>query len=308
VRLERTIVTTDSGRQVRINDVWRSTDHHAHTISAHYYQVVEGYDRATNTSTQVSLKLPWVSGAFRTFTSDVLFPAPSKVPATAFVRDENTAPDGSTALPRGAISFDVAPQIHRGSSDEFTLRDEGIHVPAGGTHLVREAFVIGTTESEVAAKAAANRQAINPYRPDALIRKQGTSSYDGNNTYNTTGFHQTVLKKLHRGSTTTFFIKIQNDGTTTDSFTVKGPGSKTTMAAKYLAGATGTTNITAGVVNGSYTLHNLAPGASRIIRLAVKVNSSAHIGATGSWLVSTRSTQDSTRRDADKASVQAISG
>ena len=42
VRLERTIVTNDGGRQVHVTDVWRSTDGKPHTISAHYLQEVQG--------------------------------------------------------------------------------------------------------------------------------------------------------------------------------------------------------------------------------------------------------------------------
>ena len=73
-------------------------------------------------------------------------------------------------------------------------------------------------------------------------------------------------------------------------------------------GTTSTSGITGAVVNGTYTLHNLAAGASQIIRLTVRVKSSAHVGATASWLVTTRSLHDSTRADAAKASVRVISG
>jgi hypothetical protein len=157
VRLERTIVTDDDGRQVHVSDVWRSTDGRAHTISPHYDQRVGGTSNTGQTG--VGLKLPWLSGAYRPFTGDVLFHGPVVVPASIFVRDEIAAPEQDTDFPQGAISFDVAPtKVHRGQYNNFTLRDENIKVPAGGTALVRQDFVIGTTRSKVTAKAAANEK------------------------------------------------------------------------------------------------------------------------------------------------------
>lgn len=162
VRLERTIFTTDGGLQVHISDVWRSTDHKAHTVSPHYDQWLQGYDYTPPASpTPVGLKLPWLSHSYKTFTTDQVFPGPKSGPQTIFVRDDNTAPDGNMAFPRGAISFDAAPhQVHRASYREFTLQYATVKVPAGGTHLLREYFVIGNTDSQVAAIAAKNRKQL----------------------------------------------------------------------------------------------------------------------------------------------------
>jgi hypothetical protein len=309
VRLERTIITDDGGRQVHISDVWRSTDGHAHTISAHYDEWVSGKDTSSNSlvETAVSLKLPWLGGSFETFTSDTVFPGPARVPASVFVRNDNAAPDGNTVGPRGAVSFDVAPSgVNRRTRSEFVLRDDSITVPASGTHLVRQDFVIGTTDATVAAKAAANQARINPYRPDALIRKMGVSTYLGNNVYNATGINQSVTARTKRTRVATFIIRVQNDGTTTDSFKVKGPGSQTGFIVSYLAGAAGTTNITTAVGNGAYTLANLAPGQSRIFRLVVKVKAGVRIGALRSWLMVAWSAHDGTRRDAIKAIVRVV--
>jgi hypothetical protein len=161
-RLERTIFTTDGGRQVRISDVWRSTDRKAHTISAHNDQFVQGDDPTPpGSATLVGLKLPWISSAYKTFTIDQLISGPKRVPQTVFVRDDNTAPAGSLAFPRGAIGFDYAPHvIHRVSNEEFTLRDDNIKVRAGGAQRVREYFVMGTSDAQVAAKAAGNRKQL----------------------------------------------------------------------------------------------------------------------------------------------------
>jgi hypothetical protein len=186
----------------------------------------------------------------------------------------------------------------------FTLRDGGIRVPAGGVHVVRQSFVMGTTESEVASKAAVQRRQINPYRADGLIKKKSAVGYTGNNIYNTTGLHQSVLANTSHGGTSVFDIKVQNDGTATDSFRLNGPGDKPGFDIKYLFGASGTSNITYGVTHGSFALTNLAPGQSRIIRLVVSVKPGAQTGSVTGWLVTATSTHDHNRKDTVKAKVK----
>jgi hypothetical protein len=308
VRLERTIVTNDGGRQVHITDVWRSTNGKAHTISAHYAQFLQARDSAPpGSDTQVGLKMPWLGG-YKTFTSDKLFAGPSRVPNTVFVRDDNTAPDGNQDFPRGAISFDVVPQkVHWAANDEFRLNDEGIKVPAGGKRIVRQDFVMGATESEVATKAAANARRINPYRPDALVKKPG-GRYVGNNIYNATGYRQAMTVRTARTARAQFVVTVQNDGTATDGFKIKGPGAGLGFRVTYFAGATGTTNITSAVQNGTYRLTNLAPGTARVLRLVVKVRAGTDIGTVRAWLLTATSLHDGTRKDAVKAVVKVVSG
>jgi hypothetical protein len=306
VRLERSYFANDGGRQVHVTDVWRSTDGKAHTVSAHCDQWVEGADYSSGgfVATPVGVKLPWLSTSFKTFTSDVVYPGPAAGPRSIFVRDDKGAADGDTAFPRGAISFDLPPQkVERKANDQFTLRNDGIAIPAGGKRVIREAFVIGTTQSVVNAKAAANEQRIDPYRGDGLIKKSGATNYLGNNVYNTTGANQTTTARKYRGSKAVFDIKVQNDGTAPDTFKLKGPGGGAAFGVHYYAG---TTNITTAVENGTYKMGNLAPGGSRTVRLVITVKSGATIGAVRSWLVSVTSTHDATRRDAVKARVRVI--
>jgi Glucodextranase, domain B len=155
VQLERTIFTDDGGLQVHITDTWRSTDGAAHTISPHYDQWVFGRT-PQNVDVPVGLKLPWI-GDFQTFTADTTFPGPALGAGSVFVRGNNGAPDGSETFPLGAVSFDVAPiEVRRVENREFTLRNENVSVPAGGTTVTREDFVMGQTQATVDAKAAAN--------------------------------------------------------------------------------------------------------------------------------------------------------
>ena len=311
VRLERTIVTNGGGLQAHISDVWRSTDKKAHAISAHYGQEVEGSDRSTGGSVpvQMGLKLPWVSGSYAAYTTDTVYSGPPSVPASVFVHDNNLAANGDTTFARGAISFDVRPtRIERVDNRNFIFRDDGIKVPAGGTRLVRQNFVVGTTDSSVATKAAANRKAINPYRVDALIKKAGAPSFLGNQVYNTTGLHQSSTVFARRSTSATFYIQVQNDGSAIDSFTLKSGGGSTGFAVKYLAGGTGSTDISSAVEHGTYQLKNLMPHATRTIRLVVSVRSGAAIGAVRSWLLQAVSAHDGSRKDAVKANVHVVAG
>ena len=270
VQLDRTITTTDGGRQILISDTWRSTDGHAHTVAAQYTQQIAAADNTPPaSSTPVGLNLPWLGGGYRTFTTDTTFPGPTTTPATTpasvFVRDHNTVADGDRRFPRGAISLDPAPHTVRWADNKrVVLNYDAITVPAGGGTQVRQAFVIGTTEAEIAAKAAAQRDQINPYRPDALIRRHHTSRFAGDQVYNTSGTQQTAkghIRRHHR--TVTFDVQVQNDGTTTDTLLLQGHRPGRGFTVHYYAGTHGHTNITTAVRRGSYQLPQPDPRPGR---------------------------------------------
>lgn len=306
VRLERTIVANDGGRQVHITDVWRSTDGKAHTIAAFYGQQVHGHDYIADADTPVAFRLPWLGG-FQTFTGAATYPGPAKLANTILVRDSNTALDGDTTLPRGAVTFDFPlSAVNRTSYDTLSAKGATFTVAAGGTRVLRQSLVSGTTDAEVAAKAAANVVRLNPYRADGLIKKKGAAKYAGNGTYNTTAAGQAVTARTKRSRTATFLVSVQNDGTQPSTFRVKGAGNKAGFAVKYLKGASGRQLITRAVVRGNYLVTNLAPGQSRVLRLVVTVKPGTRIGALKSWLVLATSTSDTTRKDAVKAKVRVI--
>lgn len=70
------------------------------------------------------------------------------------------------------------------------------------------------------------------YRPDAFLKLCGVNSgclidplphpWVGNNTYNKTGYHQTVHWRLDNGRGIRFWITFQNDGTQTDTYALHG--------------------------------------------------------------------------------------
>ena len=144
------------------------------------------------------------------------------------------------------------------------LNYDAITVPAGGGTQVRQAFVIGTTEAEIAAKAAAQRDQIDPYRPDALIRRHHTKGFAGDQVYNTSGAQQTAKGHTRRHHhTVTFDVQVQNDGTTTDTLLLQGHRPGRGFTVHYYAGTHGHTNITQAVRRGSYQLHRPGPRPGR---------------------------------------------
>ncbi|HXJ64408.1 MAG TPA: hypothetical protein VNN79_11690, partial [Actinomycetota bacterium] len=143
-------------------------------------------------------------------------------------------------------------------------------------------------------------------RPDAKIKLGSDSSSVGGGIYNLTGFRQTRTVEAMRGVTKTFDIGVQNDGTSVTGFRLKGLGSGTDFTVKYLTGLTGTTDITSGVVAGTYTLRNVPADGTKFIRLQITVRSTAAIGSMFGRLVTAVSTQAGVARDAVKGVASVI--
>ena len=72
---------------------------------------------------------------------------------------------------------------------------------------------------------------------------------------------------------------------------------------KYLKGASGSTDITAAVLAGTYKTTSLVPGQGVVIRLVVTIATSAQTGVTRNWLVAAASKLDSIAKDAVDAQL-----
>ena len=214
------------------------------------------------------------------------------------------APDGAgvdrvaaAVRPKGGAYG--SPVFISGNSDG-AIDDTGPAIAAGGrgNAVVLWAHVGSTPSATIRYADYLNAW----YRPDALIKKASASSYTGGNVYNTTGQHQIVPAKVSRGHSITFDIKVVNRSSGFDRITIKGPGSKPGFTAKYLAGSSGTTDITSKVLAGSYS-PRFAPGTSKVLRLVIKAKAGAIVGTADYWSVKTTSTHDGSRTDVVKASV-----
>jgi hypothetical protein len=135
-------------------------------------------------------------------------------------------------------------------------------------------------------------------RPDALVKATSDSAYLGNNIYNTDGTSQTKSLTIRGGKTASYDIQVQNDGSATDSFQVRGSAGTSSLSVKYSAG---TSDVTAAVTAGTYTINNLAVGGTQSLRLVVTAARNAPANSSLSALITVTSLADTTRSDAVKA-------
>ena len=143
-----------------------------------------------------------------------------------------------------------------------------------------------------------------PYRPDALIKKAGATAFTGNDVYSQTATGETVSADAARGTISKFVVAAQNDGTQTDSFTLRGCSNWPRFSIHYFSG---TTDITLQVKAGTYLVGPLAPGAKSTITLAIKARFNATVGSVKRCTVGVRSLGDTTLLDAVRAQVNVTS-
>ena len=174
------------------------------------------------------------------------------------------------------------------SSADYSGLTAGLH-----TFYVRATDALGNIS---AAKTQVWTIDLQDHKPDGWIGVGG--KYIGNNVYNSTAANQIKTVKTPAGKTITFAIRVENDGTDTDSYTMLGGGSAKGYTVSYFVGTTDYTNK---VTNGTYTF-SLASGAYKSLTMKVKV------GATGkaSWssLVKVTSGHEPSKLDAVKGIVK----
>jgi hypothetical protein len=135
-------------------------------------------------------------------------------------------------------------------------------------------------------------------RPDCRVRLLSESKLRGNGVYNTSGSGQTRATTAPAGTTTTYVLSLQNDGQNADALSLAGPGSALPFTVRYLAGLSGSTDITAAVVAGSYRTVGLAAGATKAVRLRVTIAPGTAGGTTGTLLATVGSVADPGSTDA----------
>ncbi|MDI6788599.1 MAG: hypothetical protein QME51_09535, partial [Planctomycetota bacterium] len=104
------------------------------------------------------------------------------------------------------------------------------------------------------------------YQVDNWIKCLTDVGYTGNNIRNTTGAGQTVSNTIVNLSTVTYNIVIENEGNTAETISVSGTGSQSGWTVSYYDGGG---DITVQVLEGSYTIPDLAPAATGTIRVEI---------------------------------------
>jgi hypothetical protein len=124
-------------------------------------------------------------------------------------------------------------------------------------------------------------------KPDALVRLVG-GSYVGNDIYNSTGATQTATATVPVGSSATFDVQLQNDGTVNDTYLVAGAPSTGVAGFTHLVGFNGAT-VTTDVNNGNLSLPELAPGAQHQLTFTVAPDLATAVGTTATYYLHTYS-------------------
>jgi len=139
------------------------------------------------------------------------------------------------------------------------------------------------------------------FQPDGRIKK-GAGSLVGNDIYNNTGTNQSVAAMKARGTSVTFTISIQNDGTTADQFAV-GSGLSIAVQGYSIRYYHDTTEITTAINTRTYATGTVQPGDKWVIAARVKVLMGAAIGSEVNRLIHIGSVGNSVVRDSVKFTV-----
>ena len=155
----------------------------------------------------------------------------------------------------------------------------------------------------VIASPSSTRVTIGPsdQRSDGWISTSSSSGYVGNNIYNATGYQQTKRLSADRTQSRTFYVRVYNDGNVKNTFALTGSAAHSGSAVRYFSG---TTDISTAMRSGTGWNVTLDPGAYKLVKVRIKVLSTASYDSlkpatvTGTW------SGDGVRADTVKAVVK----
>ena len=172
---------------------------------------------------------------------------------------------GETRQVRVRVLGDAVPE----DTESFTLRLwDNVGVALG------DATGVGTIQDD--------DQAPTRWQPDAEVR-HSAGTYRGGDVYNTTGAGQSVTVGVARGRSTTFYVRVRNDGDAADSWSIAESRSQTRRITRDWW--SGGRNVTAGVAAGTFALSSVPVGDTRLLRLTVRPGARAPVGKVATWSV-----------------------
>ncbi|MBI5778799.1 MAG: hypothetical protein HZA49_05030, partial [Planctomycetes bacterium] len=201
---------------------------------------------------------------------------------------------GNTQIPNGQITGSgwLISSLAAGSYKEIrveTSPDSSVLSGASGEKTAYVKAIAANNPSQSDTVKARIRTNIM-YRADGGISVSAGGPYTDMVITSTDGTNQAVQQNTSSGSTVTYYIRIENDGNTDDTFSITGATGNSDWAVTYYDAATGGSNITANVIGAGWPYGPIspvgyAPGQYKIIRLEVKAVTST-IGAEYPMLVS----------------------
>jgi hypothetical protein len=139
------------------------------------------------------------------------------------------------------------------------------------------------------------------FRPDLMVSSSKSGARIGNNVYNITGARQVIARSLVRGHAAAVWLVVQNDGNALDTYSLKGPLAPAGFSIFFRVGSAKVSGL---FRRGAYR-RVLGPGESFLVRVVVRVRTSARVGSRFLAKIRVTSRGNVTHRDAVLVSVTA---
>lgn len=144
--------------------------------------------------------------------------------------------------------------------------------------------------------ALAAPAAAAAWQPDLWIRFAG-SPWVGDNVYSVDGTGQTASQSITPWGSITYYLRLQNDGETPDSYTLVGGGATPVWPVSYFDDWAGGVDITTAVFAGTWTSPVLAPGQYMNLRVVIGTTVYTPGGAVKQFMVRATSVGNPAARD-----------
>jgi hypothetical protein len=197
----------------------------------------------------------------------------------------------------------------------YVCLDEGGSSLAGCDGSVRSGVLLDTdtpgehTVTVTATDEAGNvrtlerRYSVTPNQPDLAVRRSPDGRLVGNNVYNRSGANQTRSALVQQFGGAEFDVRVQNDGTSQDTFRINGTPHNLRWTVRYYDGDR---DITTAVKAGSYRVTDLAPHATHELHVLINSHARTPRGSSIDVYVQARSTAEPDRRDTVRMSVRRV--
>ncbi len=200
----------------------------------------------------------------------------------------------------GATDLEVDPKFLDAAAGKYQLAGASPAVDAGDTSLIQPTWMdldgrIRLQGVGVDIGAFEQNAPLAQHLVDALLKNPNEAVYTGAGTDSLA--EQTKLQTVDAGTTAIYYFKLSYSGNISDDVRVVGGIGKAGWTVKYFDSLAGSGEITAAVIQGTYTWTNLAPGQAREMRVEVTPGFSAIGGTTNEVLLSFISTGEPTRLD-----------
>ena len=148
-----------------------------------------------------------------------------------------------------------------------------------------------------------------PYLPDLLIYATGDTAYIGAAIFNTTGAGQTRNLTTVPNVAATYYFHAQNDGNTTDIFTIKAPPGGSGWKLVYKDMTTTLNDVTTAITSAAgWSTGPVAPGGYKFFSVQVTPDNTVACSAINTVTIAVASNNEPTRQDVVKAVTTAGAG